>query len=1534
VLRDALSLPETAAATSAALEAARHLPIRVPFALGPDAPAPAPAAMRAIGPFIDADGLLRWIDLLEPKRKITVKQSGVAEPAFFLTAARLPAGSAAPYVIRLRAGTVWIRARLLDPAAPAGAFAGIRVTGGTLRAGVSASVAGDVVTVSQLDIQLELLPEPTPIRAVTPSGAAAAASITIELPARATFVWRGGALSRVDADAGIAEGWNQRFRFTRASGTKPRHVPALDHILVPFDCQPPIFRGGDIQSPLVDVSGDAAVASAGWAVPLTRVANPSALGEANGAGGWLLSGAEGLAARWLDNATDTVLRAHHALFNQNRFTLLAERTVPRKPAVTDRLSLWSLEHGSSRRARLELRRDAEDLLGYQCDVADGEVLVTRARAIASVDRPVGADGVPVALPTGRAIVALLNRGQGIEIDVLIPRDPLAQVQVTSIILDNAHLRVRGAALSHLHGALDGTSVLSGTLITSLDLAAWTPILPDPYAASVRSGRGDVADAARARVTATVDWTSSRVILRFAGDPSTPSGTGRATSQARPRPLREVSQSALPRTQTRDGAMLELRGAGDTGRFRAEDAAGAVTTTATLIGGGFRGSQSGFLLDVSTNRDLLGVQLGFNARGFAALAQTHQDQAVGSPLIEAGGSPFRLDGLSVVTPAANLRLFTVPQIQWEPVRTLDIDQDVARLGWFPTPLASATDGGPTIIANASMRLLATVPDVAVERLLTDFAAGSAAFMVTTLPFGLMAQVQLQPRAAGARQADTIALTRPVFKTLAMRGGAQITMRAEGGVSRPGEQSPTFAGATVQILNGVDLMSGTPLGISVLGATKDSAGSVESLFNTEFSPGKPTARVPVTRFDVSGYGGSNFSDWANPRGLFAQATKVQFQVIVGRTALEIVKVASVLYPWGVRVTRSVTIERRGGGGIIRRDSGWKASSHGLFDFRHDGKPSPYVFQPGLLRGCFDVDDIRPADGRVIAFTGSDGSAVRLLAQLFDANVELDGLIAPGGARSVRARGLLGFLHLEPVGKPITPDDLARLVEQESSIGGPVDALIDVGASGLLMRAFRVEVDVAKDGATPNFVGAVRGMPSLPPTGAWSAVRQATAGNPAAPGDAAGVDERRGLPLIRARRMADPVGNQMQFTGAAGDYRFADPEDLFVPAAPAFDYGFLQTTPTHAFLFRRPHIAAGVRELRSTLAPHLADIIASYTSKAAFPPLANAIALPVIALPINAATGRFRLPSPVVMGPPLRPRLQLTGSGVNGLALHYDRAGLRFELDDDKWRFEMTKLQSWSDMAGISKLVGAEYHIVGGTQERSQVRTIESLIQEDLEDVLSFLPWFADRDPGGPVDLDATNKKHEKKIEVGIKIAPKIPKIEFELSTLFLLAHKAGGRDAKEEDHDPKPFASEAKLELKLQGYIPVLEPINAIVGGSFEAAMKPSETELEIQGFFGIGVKGEIGPFEAKAYLATGIVVVIVVDPPPTIYKVGGLVRFGAEIDFVVASASIEAEIKGVFFKKADVWYYEATGELVISISIAIIFSIEFSVEYTKEMESPL
>jgi len=46
------------------------------------------------------------------------------------------------------------------------------------------------------------------------------------------------------------------------------------------------------------------------------------------------------------------------------------------------------------------------------------------------------------------------------------------------------------------------------------------------------------------------------------------------------------------------------------------------------------------------------------------------------------------------------------------------------------------------------------------------------------------------------------------------------------------------------------------------------------------------VPVTRFDLSGYGESLFSDWCNETSDITAVSKARFDVLVGRTSVEVV------------------------------------------------------------------------------------------------------------------------------------------------------------------------------------------------------------------------------------------------------------------------------------------------------------------------------------------------------------------------------------------------------------------------------------------------------------------------------------------------------------------------------------------------------------------------------------------------------------------------------------------------------------------------
>src|SRR5262249_46530221 len=144
------------------------------------------------------------------------------------------------------------------------------------------------------------------------------------------------------------------------------------------------------------------------------------------------------------------------------------------------------------------------------------------------------------------------------------------------------------------------------------------------------------------------------------------------------------------------------------------------------------------------------------------------------------------------------------------------------------------------------------------------------------------------------------------------------------------------------------------------------------------------VPVSRMDLSGYGASIFSNWLNPHAAVAETSQAKFDVFVGRCAHEIIQVRSIMYPWGIKVVRTITLFRANTAYCYRYDSGWRAESDGRFDFTYyvcvpgtdkDGNailvpkvgPITYPIHPGICGGLFQVKNIRETD-EILPFQGS--------------------------------------------------------------------------------------------------------------------------------------------------------------------------------------------------------------------------------------------------------------------------------------------------------------------------------------------------------------------------------------------------------------------------------------------------------------------------------------------------------------------------------------------------------------------------------------
>lgn len=1491
---------------------------------------------RTIGPFTGPGGIEYWYDFFyRPLSKYEVWVEGGSRPLLILTSARLPRSrrGSAGYKITLSEGTVWVLASLLDGDVPDdGAYIGFSTSEGSLSFEEAPRLEdGDKKLVISHSIHARLklkLQQPK-----APEESVCNATSDVLTPGSIEIEWHHGNTPVIKIGSGEATLYSQKFQFEKYL-QNVNYINSLEVIIFEYTVKPEKWDGSTVSSSLLNLSETVDIDRAGWAFPIITVGNADDLGEANG-GFWLLECSEGLKADWLGTQGGLAeLDKTYLALDDERFILTCTQTHAAKPGISQQVKLWSLAgDDTDRRLRFGMRYEDNFPLVYVCYSQQGELLYVVGNSEVQLDRPLGIDGQPITFDGGMGWVQLQVKDKVISFYGVALRDGLSFSGTPSLITEPMSLALRNALLTTTAPAMvtvRGDLVAedrmdSGKLTTVYGIYSWQPILPDPYVANFacRENPDKGPTGALGEITgvamAVVQWdVPTNPQMNFEGllglpygiQPKPPTSidpvgithpecpvcmSSTQTSQGRLSMTEEETQQLLKEKQN---ALSGLRHAAAKrlakNSQRINDLKGVFAEAAPFFNSGV------MLLDVSTNQDLIGVKL-----GLGRMAGNDNFASVSTSIFSGMRTFFRLKGMDVIMPTAGVQVFALPQIQWEPVRTLPVDQDLVSLGYFPTPLASATDGGATVVAMPSQTLVPMIPEVVLKSLVKDFESGTPAAMMTTLPFGLKAAVTLSTRSRGSRSPDSLEITRPEFIDQGVRGGVQLTMKAESGAQHPNAQSAYFDGATVQLLNGVDIKTGAALGVSVLGGTNQPETTVESYFNKEFEPGSQFARVPVTRFDISGYGGSNFSDWENPLGQFAQATKVKFNVIVGRTAMEMVKIATVLYPWGIKLTRSVTIERRGGGGVIRRDSGWEPTSPGIFDFRYTDKDSPgvehdspYPFHPGLLRGLFNITNVRPAMGRIIKFTSSRGYEVELAPQYFDAKVKIEGLEADG-EETVFATGILGFLQIKPVGEPLSSRDLQRLIELQSAIGGPIDCTVNVANAGLRMRALRIEVDVAENerSSEPSFVGVVRGMPQFRQSGAWSVIRQAGPGNPLAAQEASTVDDVRGLPVIRYQELDKPSGDKMAFTGATGPYRFADARDLFQADNPEFDYGFLQTSPAHALLFKRLYlyIDEGTSELRSNLGPLFADVFARFTSKSLFPPKENAIELALNPLVINPASGRFRLKNLVNMDVPRSP-LILSNSGADSMRLEYDKASLSVGVLEASWSVELQGLEIWADVFGMEKFSGTTYRVIASNSQRPQLRDIETHLHEDFEDALAFIPGFADRGDFEPIDLNATNLKAELKLIVAIKPKLKdIGKVKTKVLFKTYIGITRGGGSLS----GFAGFGFGAEIQVRIDAP-PIPGVTFFIIGLSVAAGAKfkfkgDVSSGFELSAYVGYGVGKRIGPFKAEAYAAAGVVLDYrVSDAYGQVVKFGGLVLIRAEVDLEIVVIQIGAEFQALFY----------------------------------------
>ena len=315
-----------------------------------------------------------------------------------------------------------------------------------------------------------------------------------------------------------------------------------------------------------------------------------------------------------------------------------------------------------------------------------------------------------------------------------------------------------------------------------------------------------------------------------------------------------------------------------------------------------------------------------------MVRTHQAVTIDESAAAANAFPLQLRGLDVVAQSKFVRAFTTPIVSWEPVINLTPPEvaeppAVGKKKDPPVPLNYyPDDGGPTKIVNNSTRLVPIAPIPVCESLVTAYKQepGNLTAAHFTLPFGIRALAFLWKTHPRQPERPSIEFNAPAFSN-DLKGGLQLRLAAGTGFNE--KEGPLFRGFTLQ-LNNVLNYDGTRTDATTLGE------DVSKIFNREFFLKQEKLDdqrgVPLTHIDVSGYGASTYSNWTNDGAKFAATSQARFDVLVGRTAHEVIQVRSIVYPWGIHVVRTITLFRVGSGYVYRVDSGWKAESDGVFDF----------------------------------------------------------------------------------------------------------------------------------------------------------------------------------------------------------------------------------------------------------------------------------------------------------------------------------------------------------------------------------------------------------------------------------------------------------------------------------------------------------------------------------------------------------------------------------------------------------------------------
>lgn len=1067
-----------------------------------------------VGPFVDWDGQLILFTVFEsPSSAISVSIRSFVAPDEFVL--QLPADST-PDSDDLHAWTLapgTVWVRARFLAPGAEHFAGLRIASGSLTFAGAAPITRDHDQVFAPPIAAWTL-------TVVPESASAnagsdAAALTITPPERIVITVDG---PPVLTGTVVVSGFGGDLACEPAAG------PAVitDGVcLLPLTAPPGSWIIDGNRSTLAQWSGDAHVVSAAWALPIAQ--RPTgALPEAPHAGS-LVAQLTGDIRGTIAGFTGQPFTLFVAMLIANACRLEVEGLQLRPGGRAD-FALWPTSRtrvvfAQQTVAALRFRsvRDRDDAIGIRGGRQDNDWDAPRQSSGAPFRferADIDAFGL-VGWPSDPLVTCLSHRS-------LDPAEALA-----GIALENAYVVVRQPQRGAVTAAVDVavTAGPTGLAFLFLDGRDAIPTLPDPYATNLALDRSlATLDTFPHHLRIALDWLWSRPPVVTVGSRE---------------PLRMVGPhlpiDELPESDAIDNAWrrsIESRG------------------PRTL------------LLDLSTREHLFGVAI----EDKPAAQATPADPL---PVV----AHFERNRLTV--PLHSVRLFMQPQVHWEPVWAQpnpDPLNPILNSGRFDS---KTTPGLDLVAAEDPRAPVAVLPTVVTQGILAAARSGHKAAALFSLPFGMRGVALLNQSSHGLVTPGAVSsLHDPDFGRL--RAAQQLRLEARRVPPHLDDPSRSMPGAAVQTenlrLSPLHEPNPPPVPSQARNSVLASKTVLEG-FNKAFA-----SALPLHRADLSGYGLSMFSAWhVQPDDPGLGVVKVQFEVINGRTAYEVIQLKARLWECGARVVRTVTMERHNSAAVVLTDSGWIAVEDGTFVPTGAAGFNAKI-ENGLVKKFSRIRRIRTT-GRQVTLTSK-----KIVDEVvFDADAVID-TAGRAGEITVPLLNRPGYIHLPDSGE-LNEADLAALFAQVGAISSPIDATVTLCDTWSVHLTAVASDTAPNDAAKIGFAVAANGSPQLPRAGQWSAVRI----DPATKA-AFAIDERSGVPFVRR---------------GGGDILVRDPIDALRTTAQK-PYGLMMSTQASRALFPSPHLTpGGAAEVRCD-APSIADPYSLVQTTSAFPPVTSALGL----------------------------------------------------------------------------------------------------------------------------------------------------------------------------------------------------------------------------------------------------------------------------------------------------------------------------------------